>query len=195
MLCAASVVREPFCVINADDYYGVDAYKTIYDELVRLPERGRATMVGYLLKNTASVNGTVTRGVCTVADGKLDSIHETMKIQLYPDGHLRDLAEETDLEPDAVVSMNYWGFTPAIFPELERQFAEFLRGPAGKELKTEFLLPEVVGRMVREGMLEVSVLHSPARWFGMTYREDRDAVAAELRKLHASGVYPATLKD
>ena len=195
VLCAEDAVHEPFCVIHADDYYGIDAYQTIYDELVRLPERGKATMVGYLLKNTASLNGTVTRGVCTVADGKLDSIHETMKIQLYPDGHLRDLAEDRELAPDTVVSMNYWGFTPAFFPELKRMFDAFLRGEGGRSQTQEFLLPETVGQLLRSGDMEVSVLHSNARWFGMTYREDKAAVAQELKKLHQCGQYPATLKD
>ncbi len=91
LLCAADVVHEPFCVINADDYYGIDAYRTIYEELVKLPEAGKATMVGYLLKNTASLHGTVSRGVCQVEDGKLRSIREALKVQLYPDGTLKDL--------------------------------------------------------------------------------------------------------
>ena len=91
LLCAEPEVDGPFCVINADDYYGVDAYRTIYEELVKLPEQGKGTMVGYLLKNTASLHGTVSRGVCKVKDGRLDSIQETLKIQLYPDGHLTDL--------------------------------------------------------------------------------------------------------
>ena len=96
LLCAADVVHEPFCVINADDYYGIDAYRTIYNELVKLPEAGKATMVGYLLKNTASLHGTVSRGVCQVEDGKLRSIREALKVQLYPDGTLKDLAEDLD---------------------------------------------------------------------------------------------------
>ena len=104
LLCAADVVHEPFCVINADDYYGVDAYRTIYQELTRLPAEGKATMVGYQLKNTASLHGTVSRGICQVQDGKLRSIREALKVQLYPDGTLRDLAEGVDLAPETVVS-------------------------------------------------------------------------------------------
>ena len=91
LLCAADVVHEPFCVINADDYYGIDAYRTIYQELVKLPAEGKATMVGYLLKNTASLHGTVSRGVCRVENGRLRAIREALKIQLYPDGSLKDL--------------------------------------------------------------------------------------------------------
>ena len=194
LLCAESVVHEPFCVINADDYYGMDAYRSIYEELCQLPENGKGTMVGYLLKNTASLHGTVSRGVCTVEDGKLQSIREALKIQLYADGTLKDLAENEDLSPDTVVSMNFWGFTPSIFPVLKSYFDEFLRTEAGDNVKAECLLPVMIGEQLRNGTMEVSVLQSTDRWFGMTYREDRDTVAAELKKLHDSGAYPATLK-
>mgnify|MGYP002466190219 FL=1 len=194
LLCAADVVHEPCCVINADDYYGIDAYRTIYEELIRLPETGKATMVGYLLKNTASLHGTVSRGVCTVAGGKLQSVREALKVQLYPDGTLRDLARDESLAPDTVVSMNFWGFMPSIFQELEAYFDHFLRCEAGDNIKAECLLPGMVGDLLEQGQLEVSVLHSADRWFGMTYHEDRQAVAAELQKLHAGGVYPPTLR-
>ena len=196
LLCAADVVHEPFCVINADDYYGIDAYRTIYDELVKLPETGKATMVGYLLKNTVSANGTVSRGVCRVEDGWLRGIHETLKIQLFPDGSIADVAEgqHRELAPDTVVSMNFWGFMPSIFQELEAYFDHFLRCEAGDNIKAECLLPGMVGDLLEQGRLEVSVLHSADRWFGMTYHEDRQAVAAELQKLHAGGVYPPTLR-
>ena len=194
LLCAAQTVHEPFCVINADDYYGIDAYRTIYQELTTLPESGRGTMVGYLLKNTASLHGTVSRGVCTVADGKLQSVREALKIRLYPDGTLKDLADDRDLSPDTVVSMNFWGFTPSIFPALNAYFENFLRTEAGENLKAECLLPVMVGRELDAGRMEVSVLHSADRWFGMTYHEDRDRVAEELKNLHDSGAYPATLK-
>lgn len=194
LLCAAQTVHEPFCVINADDYYGIDAYRTIYQELTTLPESGRGTMVGYLLKNTASLHGTVSRGVCTVADGKLQSVREALKIRLYPDGTLKDLADDRDLSPDTVVSMNFWGFTPSIFPALNAYFENFLRAEAGENLKAECLLPVMVGHELDAGRMEVSVLHSADRWFGMTYHEDRDRVAEELKNLHDSGAYPATLK-
>ena len=196
VLCTREFVHEPFCVINADDYYGVDAYRTIYEELQRLPERGAATMVGYLLKNTVSANGTVSRGVCRVEDGWLRGIHETLKIQLFPDGSIADVAEgqHRELAPDTVVSMNFWGFMPSIFQELEAYFDHFLRCEAGDNIKAECLLPGMVGDLLEQGRLEVSVLHSADRWFGMTYHEDRQAVAAELQKLHAGGVYPPTLR-
>ena len=195
LLCAAPVVDGPCCVINADDYYGIDAFRTIYQELISLPQDGKGTMVGYLLKNTASLFGTVSRGVCTVGGGKLVSVREALKVQLYEDGTLRDLAEEKELAPDTVVSMNFWGFAPGIFPRLKEYFENFLRNEAGDNIKAECLLPVMVDSEMQAGRLEVSVLSSADRWFGMTYREDRERVAEELRKLHAVGAYPESLRN
>lgn len=194
LLCAEGVVNEPFCVINADDYYGVDAYKTIIDELDRLEETGQATMVGYHLKNTVSLHGAVSRGLCTVEEGKLTSIQETKEIQLFADGRIRDLRRDVELSGETVVSMNYWGFMPSIFPRMRAYFEAFLKSPDGKELKSECLLPVMVGDLKAAGELEVSVLQSADRWFGMTYRADREAVSEELKKLHAQGEYPETLR-
>ena len=194
VLCAADAVQEPFCVINADDYYGVDAYRTIYEELGRLKPEGEATMVGYLLKNTASLNGTVSRGVCQVKEGKLVSVREALKIQLYADGSLKDLDQGKALDPETVVSMNFWGFTPSIFLALRTYFENFLRTQAGDNPKAECLLPVMVGSELEAGRLTVSVLHSADRWFGMTYHEDRQTVAQELQKLHDAGVYPPSLR-
>ncbi len=194
VLCAADAVQEPFCVINADDYYGVDAYRTIYEELGRLKPEGEATMVGYLLKNTASLNGTVSRGVCQVSEGKLVSVREALKVQLYADGSLKDLDQDKALDPETVVSMNFWGFTPSIFPALRTYFENFLRTQAGDNPKAECLLPVMVGSELEGGRLTVSVLHSADRWFGMTYHEDRQVVAQELQKLHDAGVYPPSLR-
>ena len=194
LLCAAPAVDGPCCVINADDYYGVEAYQTIYNELVQMPADGKATMVGYLLKNTASLHGTVSRGVCTVEGGRLRSVREALKIQLYPDGSLKDLAEDRPLEPDTVVSMNFWGFAPSIFPALQEYFENFLRNEAGDNVKAECLLPVMVDHQMQTGKLEVSVLQSTDKWFGMTYQEDRATVAEALKKLHDQGVYPESLK-
>lgn len=193
VLCARPYVNEPFCVINADDYYGVDAYRKIYQALQRLPEQGNAAMVGYLLKNTVSEWGTVSRGVCRVEDGRLLGIKETLKIRLEPDGTIADEAEGV-LPADAVVSMNFWGFAPSFFRELEMFFYDFLRYEAGDNIKAECMLPSLVGKLIGEGKLKVSVLQSADRWFGMTYHEDRQAVAEELKRLHACGVYPETLR-
>lgn len=194
LLCAADVVHEPCCVINADDYYGIDAYRAMYGELRRLPERGKAAMVGYLLKNTASLHGAVSRGICAVEDGHLRSVRETKRIQLYSDGSLRDLTADRPLDPESPVSMNYWGFMPSIFPVLKDYFDRFLRGEGGRDPKSECLLPIMVDDLLRAGELEVSVLQSADKWFGMTYREDRETVAEELRKLHRAGVYPENLR-
>ena len=193
VLCAQPYVNEPFCVINADDYYGVDAYRKIYQALQRLPEQGNAAMVGYLLKNTVSERGTVSRGVCRVEDGRLLGIKETLKIRLEPDGTIADEAEGV-LPADAVVSMNFWGFAPSFFRELEMFFYDFLRYEAGDNIKAECMLSSLVGKLIGEGKLKVSVLQSADRWFGMTYHEDRQAVAEELKRLHACGVYPETLR-
>ncbi len=194
LLCARDAVHEPFCVINADDYYGIDAYRTIYQALCHLPSRGRAAMVGYLLKNTASLHGTVSRGVCTVEGGDLRSVRETLKIQLYPDGTLRDLEADRPLDPDTVVSMNFWGFMPSIFPVLEGYLRDFLAGEGGRSLKSECLLPVMVDDLLRRGDLSVSVLSSADAWFGMTYQQDRAVVARDLARLHISGDYPRSLR-
>ena len=195
LLCAEPAVDGPFCVINADDYYGVDAYRTIYEELGKLAPSGESTMVGYLLKNTASLHGTVSRGVCKVKDGKLDSIQETLKIQLYPDGHLTNLDTNRDLDPETVVSMNFWGFMPSIFPALRAYFEAFLRGLPDGAVKAECLLPVMVGEELKAGRMTVSVLNSKDKWFGMTYHEDRALVAEDLQKLHEAGVYPPSLRN
>ena len=195
VLCARPYLSEPFCVINADDYYGVDAYRAMYEELQRLPRQGRATMVGYLLKNTVSKNGTVSRGVCRVEQGHLAGIKETLKLQQFPDGSIADVSDGGHVlfAPDTVVSMNFWGFMPSIFRELEHYFDRFLKNEAGENVKAECLLPNMVGELLQADRLHVSVLKSEDRWFGMTYHEDRQAVAEELRRLHTDGTYPPTL--
>ena len=197
VLCAKDCVCEPFCVINADDYYGVDAFRSIYEELQQMPQQGSAAMVGYLLKNTVSENGTVTRGVCKTRDGHLTAIRETMKIRLFPDGSIADTSgdEPLPLDGESVVSMNLWGFQPSAFAELEQYFHNFLRQMKEGDLKAECLLPTMVGDLLEENRLQVKVLSSADRWFGMTYQEDRAEVSRELKKLHEQGVYPPTLKQ
>lgn len=194
LLCAKDAVPGPCCVINADDYYGPDAYQTMYDALRGLPEEGRALMVGYYLKNTVSRHGAVTRGVCRVENGLLARVTETHKLRLLPDGTVRAEEGDVPLDPESVVSMNFWGFAPAIFPMLEDYLENFLRRDGGS-LSAECLLPVMVDELIAAGQLEVTVLESAGKWFGMTYREDRDAVSQELRRLHEDGVYPASLKE
>lgn len=192
LLCAAEAVDCPCCVINADDYYGPGAYRTIHGELEKLPEDGKALMVGYLLKNTASLYGTVSRGICTVEGGRLCRVQETPEIQMFPDGSLRDMQAGRPLDPEALVSMNFWGFAPSIFPLLKDYFETFLR-ERGQEEKSECLLPVMTDELIRRGVLAVEMLHSEDRWFGMTYQEDRPKVAQELAQLHAKGEYPESL--
>ena len=195
VLCARNAVQEPFAVINADDYYGVDAFRAIYEALPSLNEQ-RACMVGYKLRNTVSEHGTVTRGVCTVSEDLLRSVTETFKIALFPDGSIRDTAQDPAgrlLDGDAVVSMNFWGFHPSVFDALEGFLDRFLRNLAPGDLKSECLLPVLVDERIRSGALSVDVLHTDARWFGMTYKEDHPLVQAEIARLHESGVYPPAL--
>lgn len=195
LLCAESVVCEPFCVINADDYYGIDAYQIAYDAVQHMPQVGKAAMVGYLLKNTASLYGSVTRGVCTVKDGVLKSVKETPQIQLYQDGHLESITEKKTLYPETIVSMNFWCFMPSIFPIMREYFDDFLRNKAGDDIKAECLLPIMVDELMCQNQLKVSVLRSTDKWFGMTYKEDRVLVMEELKALHEEGLYPKTLRD
>jgi len=198
VLCAKEAVQEPFAVINADDYYGRSAFTTIMDELMKLEQTGKGTMVGYRLMNTVSDHGTVSRGVCQTENGSLKKVKETLKIKKYPDGSIADIADpdnEVPLAPESPVSMNFWGFTPWIFEEMEAYFTAFLQGLAPDELKAECLLPVLVDKLITEGKLDISVLDTDAVWFGVTYKEDRPIVEAELKKLHTAGVYPASLKN
>lgn len=196
VLCAKDCVQEPFCVINADDYYGVEAYRTMYEALLTMEEQGQAAMAGYLLKNTVSENGAVTRGICHSENGMLREIRETTGIRVLEDGTIADTSGDmaVPLNPETVVSMNFWGFQPSIFPVMEQYFHEFLRHLAPEEKKAECLLPVMVGDLVNRGELQVQILPSAGRWFGMTYQEDRSAVSQELRKYHESGIYPPTLQ-
>ena len=196
VLCARERVQEPFIVINADDYYGQDAFRAAYDALTRLPETGGAAMVSYFLKNTVSEYGTVSRGVCVIEDGFLRRVDEMLKVKLYPNGDIRDISEGEDsplLPGDTPVSMNFWCFTPAIFEELEVYFHDFLKNLKPDELSKECLLPILVDSLVHAGRLSVSAVFSRDRWFGMTYREDKPIVRAALAALHASGAYPPVL--
>ena len=196
VLVARDVIDQPFAVINADDYYGVSAFKTIYDKLQQLAPEGEATMVGYQLRNTVSKNGTVSRGVCSAENGMLSKVVETLKIKLCEDGEIRDVADGepgTLLDPMAPVSMNFWGFTPWIFGKLEEYFDAFLRGLAPDAIKAECLLPVFVDEMMHAGKLRVPMLTTDASWFGVTYQEDKPGVQKALADLHESGVYPKTL--
>jgi len=196
--CAKNLIHEPFAVINADDYYGKDAFRAMADSLHRMAgQENKASMVAYYLKNTVSKNGHVTRGVCsTDEDGNLVKVVETYSILPFPDGTIRDIHTDPNgviLDPDALVSMNLWGFTPSFFTAAEKYLSDFLKDESGDPLKKECLLPAFVDQQMHTAGLKVEVLSTKAVWFGVTYKEDKEYVAAELKKLHDEGAYPPAL--
>ena len=200
VLSCLSVVDGPFAVINADDYYGQQAFQMIYDYLASHEDTDRYqyTMVGYLLENTLTENGHVARGVCgTNADGKLTEITERVRIEKRADGPAYtedDGATWTPLAGDTVVSMNMWGFTNSMLPEIRDRFAAFLSENLSKNpLKCEYFLPFVVDELIREDKAEVTVLKSKDRWYGVTYREDKPVVVAAIQSLKDQGLYPQKL--
>ena len=196
VLCARSCVKEPFAVINADDYYGVDSFQKMHDFLVGDAEPSRAAMVGYRLKNTVSIHGAVTRGVCKVVDGRMVDVDEVAKIRLYEDGRIADTSAGEpgrDLDPEALVSMNFWGFRPELFDAMQAYFEAFLKSADPADIKCECLLPVMVDSLLKRGAVTVEMLETDSVWFGVTYQEDRPLVQQALRELHAKGVYPEKL--
>ena len=159
--------------------------------------KDRASMVAYYLKNTISENGHVTRGVCTKdEEGNLKEVTETYKILPFPDGTIRDINDDPDgvvLDPNALVSMNFWGFAPSFFSLAEKYLSDFLMDPDGDPLKKEFVLPSLVDMLMHREGLKVEVLSTDAVWFGITYKEDKAYVMGELKKLHDGGDYPKAL--
>lgn len=199
ILSCRELVQEPFVVINADDYYGKEAFVKVHDYLVQehgTGERLEFCMAGFLLGNTLSENGGVTRGVCLVDEnGCLQKVTETYDIQ-YRDGKLT--AADVDGNPVPVeegchASMNMWGLPAAFLKELEAGFPEFLAGIREGDIKSEYLLPEIINKKVREGKASVKVLETPDKWFGVTYREDKQSVVDSLKALIAGGAYPEKL--
>ena len=196
LLCAADLIDRPFAVINADDYYGPDAFHVLEPQLHLLHGAAESTMVAYQLKNTVSPYGSVTRGVCGVRDGMLQKITETYKITVMPDGSIRDCSggeSESVLPPDTPVSMNMWGYHPDVLPLMEARFEAFLRGLPAEDNKSECLLPVVMDELLAEGLTATTVLHTESQWFGLTYQEDKPGVCSALQQLHAAKVYPPTL--
>ncbi len=191
---ARAAVKEPFAVINADDFYGRDAFARMAAHLAGARPFAFA-MVGYKLGLTLSENGSVARGVCRVdADGLLQCVTEMTKL-VKADGmaeNREDPADPVKVPLDARVSMNLWGFTPELFDELERRFPGWLAENGAKE-KSEWYIPFVVDELVREGRATCRVLPTDSRWFGVTYREDKPFVMDEIRKLVEAGEYPASL--
>ncbi|MDH7602311.1 MAG: nucleotidyltransferase [Armatimonadota bacterium] len=199
LLCCKNAVRGPLAVINADDFYGPGAFKALADCLRGAEDEKRVyeyCMVGYRLANTLSPTGPVSRGICEVdSEGYLLDVRERTGIEKYNHGvaYTDEKGQQVQLDPNAVVSMNAWGFTPSIFSELESRFRLFLNSCSLNLEKAEFYLPDVVGDLVKEGKARVKVLHTEERWFGMTYREDRLLVEAAVAEMIARGVYPSPL--
>ncbi len=196
VICAKDCIKTPFAVMNADDYYGVEAFRVMAAKLDELRGAQDAAMVAYRLKNTVSPFGTVTRGVCSVENGLLRGVKETYKIKLFPDGTIRDTSESENgpiLAPDTFVSMNLWGCHQDILPVMEKYFAGFLAALPSDELKAECLLPTMMGELTDSGRISISVLGTNDRWFGLTYKEDKPGAVAALTALHQSGVYPPAL--
>ncbi len=193
ILACKDLINEPFLVINADDYYGKEAYQEAYQYLIQehhsdvLP----ICMVGFVLKNTLSDNGGVTRGICQVdPNNKLVDIVETHNIEKI-DGKAVTEGREIDLE--SAVSMNMWGLYPEFFNILETGFDEFLNALDSSNLKAEYLLPTIIGDLLHEGKVSVEVLKSQDEWFGVTYKEDKDFVKENIQLLVEKGVYPNQL--
>lgn len=198
ILCCRDVVKEPFLVINADDYYGKEAYVEAYKYLTseqQISEKMQISMVGFVLGNTLSDNGSVTRGLCKVdKDGLLVDIVETYNIFKTKTGAvIRTEEEEIEVDADSLVSMNMWGLKPEFFEILEKGFVNFLEKNVENYQKAEYLLPTIVGQLLRDGKADVTVLHSNDQWFGVTYKEDKPYVVAAVRGLVDKGVYPEKL--
>ena len=200
ILCARNEIDgAPFAVVNADDYYGKDAYKVIYDFLNGNEdgEKSSFCMVGYELSKTVTENGHVARGVCvTSEDGYLTDITERTKIEKYEGGiHFTEDGGETwtDLAENTTVSMNLWGFTEAFIDEADATFPAFLDATlAGNGAKAEFFLPSTVSKMLVEDRATVKVLHSADKWYGVTYAADKPIVVEAIKKMTDKGLYPAT---
>ena len=202
VLMVKDLVKEPFLVINADDYYGKEGFRRLHDYMVQEMDTQSEVydicMGGFILANTLSDHGTVTRGVCQMnPDGTLKDVEETYGIQLV-DGELR--ACDGDGNPvtvslDQHVSMNMWGLPPGFLKELEKGFPEFLDRIREGDLKAEYLLPSIIGGLVKSGRARVRVLETRDKWFGVTYKEDKEVVVAAIRKLIADGVYKEHLYE
>ena len=197
--CCREAVCTPFAAINADDFYGATSFQAIAGHLHQANDQAGLydfSMVGYPLRNTLSEHGHVARGVCDVGlDGTLIGVQEHSRIQAFA-GDIKTWHEDTGwtlLAPDVQISMNFWGFTPALFPELEQRLAHFLHQDEAALLRSELYLPTVVGELVQTSRARVQVLPTQEQWFGVTYQADRARVQAAIQTLIAQGAYPSRL--
>lgn len=198
VLAARKVLSEPFMVINADDYYGKEAYVKVHDYLVQEQEADgvmHICMAGFRLGNTLSDNGSVTRGICHIEDGALTGVTETHDIYKTESGAetRSEEGQAEELDVNSLVSMNMWGLTPEFMDVLEKGFVEFLSEIKPGDIKKEYLLPEMVDRLIKAGKAKVDVLETKDTWFGVTYQEDKASVIAAFEKLVKDGVYPENL--
>jgi len=190
ILVARDCIHEPFAAINADDFYGTEAFRTIAGFLKNECTPDRYGMVAYRLGNTLSENGAVSRGVCSVGpDGFLDDVTERTKIERYPDGihYVDDTGDRHPLADDTPVSMNFWGFHPDIFPELDAQFRAFVHDNL-EQPKAEFYIPTVVNNLLRAGKVRVRVETCESPWYGVTYPADKATVQAALARIYPQGL-------
>ena len=195
VLMAKDLIREPFAVINADDFYGRESFQVLADYLKSVEgTTGKYCMVGYRVANTLSENGSVSRGVCaTDENGYLTDVVERTKIEKVGDKIIyTEDGVDTEIAPNSPVSMNMWGFTPEYFEYVEKAFVEFLQA-RGQELKSEFYIPTLVNDMIRSGKATCKVLDTTSKWFGVTYAEDRPQVVMKINNLVREGVYPEQL--
>ena len=192
ILITKNVINEPFAVINADDYYGKLAYKKVYDFLknYKKDEPNKLCMAGFVLKNTLSDNGGVTRGICKMDKGFLTNVVETKNIikKVSPKGVVTASVDGKEVDTESLVSMNFWGFTPDFIETLKNGFVDFLNNTKDVS-KDEYLLPIYVGELVSQNKVTVEVLDSPDTWFGVTYKEDKEAVVDSFKKLIDKGEY------
>ncbi len=202
VLSVKNIVHEPFLVINADDYYGREGFKKIHDYMAEEMDTEADVydmcMGGFILSNTLSENGAVTRGVCHLNDdGTLQDVTETYNIERKGAGIFANDEEGNPVivSPDQHVSMNMWGLPPKFLAELEKGFPEFLGGLKEGDVKSEYLLPKIIDRLIKSGKARVRVLETRDKWFGVTYREDKEAVVASIRRLIDEGVYREKLYD
>lgn len=201
VLMGKDVIKEPFCVINCDDFYNRDAFKVIGKFLAELPEnaKGQYAMVGFRVGNTLSENGTVSRGICSKDDnGNLTTCVERTKIGRLENGEVAFRADNKEdgewitIDENTPVSMNMWGFTPDYFEHSEKYFVEFLKENISN-LKCEYFIPLMVNKLINEGIATVKVLDTTSKWFGVTYAADRQSVVDKIQALVDAGEYPAKL--
>ena len=196
VLCCKDIVKEPFVIINADDYYGKEAFCKLHDFLISGQKKNIMGMAGFILKNTLSDNGSVTRGIC-LADERnmLTKVIETTGIKAIEHNKIICDNEEVRkwIQPNEKVSMNMWAAYPEFFAYLEQGFEEFLRNLEEDCKKKEYLLPDIVDKLIQENIMEVKILETQDCWFGVTYKEDRSVVQSAFLKLTSEGIYPEKL--